>query len=115
MQQRTCKVSLRLSEAERARLFRRAQRSGLGVSEYARRKLFLNENRPIINTDVEALKSLLSDEKRLGGLLNQALKHANMNPAQFGLLAGQIKNLLTEMHTLNNRIAEFITDVKKSI
>ena len=75
----------------------------------------MKADRPIINTDVEALKSLLSDEKRLGGLLNQALKHANMNPSQFGLLAGQIENLLTEMHTLNNRIAEFITDVKKSI
>ena len=115
MQQRTCKVSLRLSEAERARLFRRAQRSGLGVSEYARRKLFLNENRPIINTDVEALKSLLSDEKRIGGLLNQALKHANMNPAQFSRLATQIEGLLNEMHELNNKISDFINEVKSSV
>ena len=115
MQQRTAKISVRMSEKERARLQRRAQRSGLGISEYSRRKLFQQENRPVINTDVEALKSLLSDEKRIGGLLNQALKHANMNPTQFGRLAGQIEGLLNEMHELNNKIAKFIKEVKQSI
>lgn len=115
MQQLTSKISVRLTNTERARLLRRAQRSGLGISEYSRRKLFLKADRPIINTDVEALRSLLSDEKRIGGLLNQALKHANMNPAQFGLLAGRIEELLGEMHELNNKIADFINEVKKSI
>ncbi len=115
MQQLTSKISIRLTDNERARLLRRAQRSGLGISEYSRRKLFLKADRPIINTDVEALKSLLSNEKRVGGLLNQALKHANMNPAQFGLLAGRIEELLNEMHELNNKIADFINEVKKSV
>ena len=115
MQQLTSKISVRMTDAERARLTKRAQSSGLGISEYSRRKLFMKADRPIINTDVEALKSLLSDEKRIGGLLNQALKHANMNPAQFGLLAGRIEGLLNEMHELNNKIADFINEVKKSI
>ena len=115
MQQLSCKISVRVTNAERARLLRRAQRSGLGISEYSRRKLFQQENRPIINTDVEALKSLLSDEKRIGGLLNQALKHANMNPAQFSRLATQIEGLLNEMHELNNKISDFINEVKSSV
>ena len=75
----------------------------------------MKADRPIINTDVEALKSLLSDEKRIGGLLNQALKHANMNPSQFSRLATQIEGLLNEMHELNNKISDFITEVKQSI
>ena len=115
MNHRTAKISVRMSEAERARLQKRVQRSGLGISEYSRRKLFKDENRPIINTDIEALRALLSDEKRIGGLLNQALKHANTNPVQFGFLANEIENLLNEMHELNAKIASFIDDVKDSI
>lgn len=73
------RINLRLTEAERTEIIRRASRAGLSISEYLRRCALRDRNGPTIDVSTDHLKQLHTDLKRAGNLCNQIARELNTN------------------------------------
>lgn len=104
------RLNVRLSVAEYEALQLSAKVSGLNVSEFVRSRCLKEDDRPRIVVDMQVLKRLYSDQRRIGGLLNQLLRHANTRHQDFSELADQVQETLNQLRETNQLITNFITD-----
>lgn len=108
------RLNVRLSDAEYEALVERAKTSGLTISHFVRRRCLGKDDRPRIVVDVDILKALYRDQKRIGGLLNQLLRHANTRPQDFPLLVEQAQKTLAQLYGTSEEISELIADARAS-
>ena len=64
--------------------------------------------------DAEALRALYSNERRIGGLLNQLLRHANTRHQDFPQLATQAQVVLTQLEESSRQVSELIAETRTS-
>lgn len=109
------RLNVRLASAEHEALAQRAKASDLSISDYVRFCCLKENDRPRIIVDMQVLKRLYSDQRRIGGLLNQLLRHANTRHQDFPELADQAQDTLNQFRETNRLITNFITDVYTSL
>lgn len=109
------RLNVRLSAAEHEALVQKAKASGLSVSDFVRSRCFKEDDRPRIVVDTQMLKRLYSDQRRIGGLLNQLLRHANFRRQDFSELADQAQSVVGQLEKTTQEINQFIVDVYTSI
>lgn len=105
---------MRLTAEEHKALAEQARAAGLSMSDLVRFRLFEDDGRPRVIVDSEALKALYRDQRRLGGLLNQVLRHANTRRQDFPILAAQTQKLLEQLGETTQQISDFLADARKS-
>ncbi len=113
--EKNSRLNLRVSVNERTAIHQLASENGLSTSEYIRKCILQNNDRPVIQTDVNTLKELYANQRRIGGLLNQLLKHANSRRQDFPSLVPQVQKTLDELSATSEQINEFIQLVKRSL
>ena len=108
------RLGLRLSAEEHRAISSRAQRAGLTVSEYVRRRSLEDTSRPIINIDVSELKPLHAQLKRIGGNINQIARAVNtLHRPEQELPA--LERTLDELGECTRLITETLEATRKSI
>lgn len=112
--QKDRRLNIRLTDSEHAAIVRRAQMSGLGVSEYIRRCALQDVDRPIIQTDIETLQKLYRDFKHAGGNVNQIACELNTRhrPDQ---LEAEIHTALISIEHASSEVSNFIEIVRQSV
>lgn len=108
------RLNVRLSASDHEALARTARASGLTVSDFVRRRCLEDDGRPRIIVDTETLKRLYVTERKLGGLLNQLLRHANERRQDFPELASEAESLLRQLSDSTTQISNFIAEAKAS-
>ena len=109
------RLNIRLSAEEHQALAEQARACGLTVSDYVRFCCLEDDGRPRIVVDDETLKSLYRDQRRIGGLLNQLLKHANTRHQDFPGLVEQAQHLMCQLGETNKQVSALIDEARKSI
>ncbi|WP_172135144.1 plasmid mobilization relaxosome protein MobC [Adlercreutzia sp. ZJ473] len=107
-------LSLRLSSSQHARVESAAARSGLNVSEYARRRLLRDDKRPRIVVDASELKALLAQVRKAGGNLNQLQREVNTRH-QAEELAPEISAAIAAVSEAASSVCAFIAESRDSI
>lgn len=108
------RLNVRLTPGEHEALADKARALGLTVSDYVRIRCLADDGRPRITVDVETLKALYTDQRRIGGLLNQLTRHANTQPQDLPLLSGQLQAMLEQLAKTNAEISMLIADARTS-
>ena len=105
----------RLTAEDHRALADMAGACGLTISDYVRCRCLEDDGRPRIVVDSETLKALYRDQRRIGGLLNQLLRHANTRHQDFPGLAAQTQQALEELGSTTQQISELIADARASV
>lgn len=111
---RTCRLNVRLTEAERAAIAKRAVSAGLTISDYARRCALQDQDRPVIRTDAELLKKLYANLRRAGVNLNQCTRELNTHhrPNQ---VEQELSLAFSALARASSDVSQFIADARRSI
>ena len=112
--QKTCRLNVRLTEAERAAIAQRAASAGLTISDYARKCALQDKDRPVIRTDAETLKKLYVNLRRAGANLNQCARelHTHHRPNQ---VEQELTIAFAALTHATTEISQFIADARNSI
>jgi hypothetical protein len=108
------RLNVRLTSKEHEALAAKARVLGLTVSDYVRIRCLADDGRPHITVDAETLKELYTDQRRIGGLLNQLMRHVNTRPQDLPFLAGQLQAALEQLAKTNAEISKLIADARAS-
>jgi hypothetical protein len=108
------RLNVRMSEHDYKALARMARASGLTISDFVRFRCLEDDGRPRIVVDAETLKALYANERRIGGLLNQLLRHANARHQDFPELAGQAQAVLAQLEESTRQVSELIAEARAS-
>lgn len=112
--QKTCRLNIRLTESERARIAERAASAGLSISDYTRKCALQDQDHPIIRTDAESLKKVYVNLRRAGANLNQCARELNTHHRP-----NQVEQELTLAFAALTRattdISQFMADARNSI
>lgn len=109
------RLNIRLTAEDHEVLVEQAGAYGVTVSDYVRCRCLEDDGRPRIVVDGATLKALYRDQRRIGGLLNQLLRHANTRRQDFPELATQAQQMLGELEKTTEQISELIANVRASI
>lgn len=71
---RTAHVNVRMTPEERAAIVARSSHFGMAPSTFMRESALLRDEKPVKVADAEELRTLRTDLKRAGNLLNQAAR-----------------------------------------
>lgn len=113
--QKTTRINVRLSQADRKAIASAAKACGVSMSDFVRYRCLEDDDRPRIVVDTETLKSLYRDQRRIGGLLNQLLRHANTRRQDLPGLAEQTSQALEQLGRTTEQISKLIEDARASI
>lgn len=108
----TRRLNVRMSQSDYEALARAAGASGLTISDLVRFRCLEDDGRPRIVVDAETLKRLYANERRIGGLLNQLLRHANARHQDFPELAGQAQSVLAQLEETSKELSELIAEAR---
>jgi uncharacterized protein (DUF1778 family) len=108
------RINVRLTVEEHEALAIKAGALGLTISDYVRIRCLADDARPHITVDAETLKALYTDQRRIGGLLNQLLRHINSQPQDLPLLAAQLQLTLEQLSETGAETAKLIVDARTS-
>mgnify|MGYP003101532916 CR=1 FL=1 len=108
------RLNVRLTVSEHEALVSQARACGLSVSDFVRFRCLEDDGRPRIVVDTETLKSIYRDQRRIGGLLNQLLRHANARRQDFPALADQTQQAIEQLAETNGQISKLIADARTS-
>lgn len=106
------RLNIRLAAEDHKALSERAGACGLTISDYVRYRCLEDDGRPRIVVDDATLKALYRDQRRIGGLLNQLLRHANTRRQDFPELAAQARQVLDELGGTTKQISELMADAR---
>ena len=101
----TRRLNVRMSQSDYEALARAAGASGLTISDFVRFRCLEDDGRPRIVVDAE---------RRIGGLLNQLLRHANTRHQDFPQLATQAQAVLTQLEESSRQVSELIAEARTS-
>lgn len=107
-------IHIRISEGERVAIQQRAHRAGLSVSSYLRKRALLDNNRPIIHTDIATLQLLYRSLKGIANNLNQCARILNSHRFSNELSDALLK-ALDGTSKATNAVAEFLIDARNNI
>ena len=110
----TRRLNVRMQQSDYEALARAAGASGLTISDFVRFRCLEDDGRPRIVIDAETLKALYANERRIGGLLNQLLRHANARHQDFPELAGQAQAVLVQLEESSKQISRLIAEARIS-
>ena len=113
--QKTTRINVRLSQSDRKAIASAAKACGVSMSDFVRYRCLEDDDRPRIVVDTETLKSLYRDQRRIGGLLNQLLRHANTRRQDLPDLAEQTSQALEQLGQTTEQISKLIEDARASI
>lgn len=108
------RLNVRLAKAEHDALAELARASGLTMSDFVRRRCLEDDGRPRIVVDTEVLKAIYRDQRRIGGLLNQLMRHVNAHRQEFPQLAEQTHSLLRQLEKTAAEVSALISEAKRS-
>lgn len=108
------RLNVRMSQPDYEVLTRAARASGLTISDFVRFRCLEDDGRPSIVVDAETLRALYSNERRIGGLLNQLLRHANTRHQDFPQLAAQAQAALAQLEESTRQVSELIAEARAS-
>lgn len=111
----TRRLNVRMSQSDYEALARMARSSGLTISDFVRFRCVEDDSRPRIVVDAETLRSLYANERRIGGLLNQILRHANTRHQDFPELAGQAQSVIAQLEETSKQVSELIAEARASV
>lgn len=106
------RLNVRLSEDEHRALAEQARALGVSMSDLARHRCLEDDSRPRIITDIPTLQQIYRDQKRIGGLLNQLLRHANARRGAFPELESSANELLGRLSITTSLISDFIQEAR---
>ena len=109
------RLNVRMSQPDYEALARAAGASGLTISDFVRFRCLEDDGRPRIIVDAETLRALYSNERRIGGLLNQLLRHANTRHQDFPQLAAQAQAALAQLEKSTRQVSELIAEARTSV
>lgn len=108
------RLNVRMSQSDYEALARAAEASGLTISDFVRFRCLEDDGRPRIVVGAEALRAPYSNERRIGGLLNQLLRHANTRHQDFPQLAAQAQAALAQLEESTRQVSELIAEARSS-
>lgn len=110
----TKRLNVRMTQSDYEALACAAGACGLSISDFVRLRCLEDDGRPRIAVDAETLKALYADERRVGGLLNQLLRHANARNQDFPALVGEVQTTLSQLQKSCTEISELIAEARAS-
>lgn len=111
---RSTRMEVRLTEAERSEIFRRAASAGATASDYMRKRALQDDGRPIIRTDAETLRRIYVNIKRAGGLLNQVARVLNTTRSPVDVEV-ELRAALGAVEASSIEVSEFLADARNSM
>ena len=103
MRKRNCTITIRCTEDERRRIYDKARRYNLSISDYILRSAF--GNKIIV---AEGLSDVLKAQKAIGNNLNQIALLANMGR----LKAVNLERIVEQHKSMTQRLCEIAKAVK---
>lgn len=107
-------MELRLTEAERGEIFRRATSAGATASDYMRNRALQDDDRPTIRTDAETLQRIYVNIKRAGGLLNQVARILNTTRSPVDVEV-ELRAALRAVEASSIEVSKFLADARNSL
>lgn len=107
-------IHIRMTKEEHAAIKRRAFRAGLSLSSYLRKRALLDDQRPIIYTDVKTLQLLYRSLKGTANNLNQCTRILNSHRFSSELNDALLK-ALKNTSKATNAVAEFLVSARNDI
>lgn len=104
------RLNIRLTAEDHRALSDHARACGLTISDYVRYRCLEDDGGPRIVVNDGILKALYRDQRRIRGLLNQLLRHANTRRQDFPDLAEQARQALDELGETTKQISELMAD-----
>lgn len=111
---RSARMEVRLTEAERDEIFRRAASAGVAASDYVRRRALQDDDRPVIRTDAETLRRIYVNGKRAGNLLNQCARVLNTTRSPVDVET-ELRAALRAVEAASIEISEFLAGARNSL
>lgn len=108
------RINVRVTPAEHKALAAKAGAAGLTLSDYVRTRCLADDDRPRIVIDVETIKALYHNQRRISGLLNQLMRHVNTQPQDLPLLAAQLQLALEQLAKTSAETSKLIADARAS-
>lgn len=106
-------LGVRLSRAEHHAISQRAKAAGLSISEYVRIRCAADRTGPTIVTDVEALRKIHVDLRRIGGNLNQVARELNTHHRPNDV-ENSLRMALSAVAQSSEDVSAFISDARRS-
>ncbi len=110
----TRRLNVRMPQSDYEALAAAAGASGLTISDFVRFRCLEDDGRPRIVVDAGTLKAIYANERRVGGLLNQLLRHANARHQDFPELAMQAQAVLAQLEESSKQVSELIAEARAS-
>ncbi|WP_303051456.1 hypothetical protein [uncultured Slackia sp.] len=107
-------MEVRLTEAERDEIFRRAASAGVTASDYVRRRALRDDDSPVIRVDAEILQRTYMNIKRAGGLLNQVARVLNTTRSPVDVEI-ELRAALRAVEASSVEVSEFLADARNSL
>ncbi|WP_294376742.1 plasmid mobilization protein [uncultured Slackia sp.] len=107
-------MEVRLTEAERDEIFRRAASAGVTASDYVRRRALQDDDRPVIRTDAETLRRIYVNGKRAGNLLNQCARVLNTTRSPVDVET-ELRAALRAVEASSVEVSEFLAGARNSL
>lgn len=111
---RSARMEVRLTEAERDEIFRRAASVGVTASDYVRRRALQDDDSPVIRVDAEILQRTYMNIKRAGGLLNQVARVLNTTRSPVDVEI-ELRAALRAVEASSVEVSEFLADARNSL
>ena len=111
---RRARMEVRLTEAERGEILRRAASAGVSASEYMRRRTLRDDDIPTIRTDAETLRRIYVNIKRAGGMLNQVARVLNTTRSPVDVEV-ELRAALGAVEASSIEVSEFLADARNSM
>ncbi len=108
------RLNVRMPQSDYEALAASAGAAGLTISDFVRLRCLEDDGRPRIVVDAGTLKAIYANERRIGGLLNQLLRHANARRQDFPELAGQAQAALEQLQESSRQVSKLIAEARAS-
>lgn len=111
---RSTRMEVRLTEAERGEIFRRAASAGATASDYMRKRALQDDGRPVIRVDADTLRRTFVNIKRAGGLLNQVARVLNTTRSPIDVEV-ELRAAMRAVEASSIEVSEFLADARNSM
>lgn len=111
---RSTRMEVRLTEAERGEIFRRAASAGATASDYIRKRALQDDGRPVIRVDADTLRRTFVNIKRAGGLLNQVARVLNTTRSPIDVEV-ELRAAMRAVEASSIEVSEFLADARNSM
>ena len=113
VQDKTSRLNLRVSPAERAYIRQRASQAHVPVAEYIRHRCMIDDGRPVILVDSEQLRDIYRLVRNAAGNLNQAVVLARRHP-ELEESAVALATAAAGVATASETVSSFLADARQS-